>query len=202
MLDNALTDFVSLFVILDPIGTVPIYLSVTGESEPMLVRRIAREAVLIAGGVLLGFLVLGQILLHAMHVSMDSFQVAGGIVLFLFAMTMVFGIEHSGASHMNPRHNPAVFPLAMPAIAGPGPILTVVVLTDNDRHEYTQQAQTACVLLVVLLLQWILLRLAEPIQRRLGHGGTNILSRVMGLILAGVSVETVVAGIRGMMKHG
>lgn len=202
MLDNALTDFVCLYVVIDPIGTVPIFLSVTGQSEPALARRIAWESILVGGGVLLGFLILGQVILHAMHVSMDSFQVAGGIVLFLFAMTMVFGIEHSGASNISPRNNPAVFPLAMPAIAGPGAILAVVVLTDNERYNYLHQARTAGVLLVVLFVQWILLRAAGPIQSRLGHSGTNILSRVMGLILAGVSVETVAAGIRGMMKHG
>jgi multiple antibiotic resistance protein len=201
MLDNAFTDFVTLMVTVDPIGTVPLFLGVAGQRPPREITRLANQSVLVATGVLMGFLLLGQILLTAMHISMDSFQVAGGLVLFLFAMSMIFGHESTSGSHVNPNSNPAIFPLGMPTIAGPGAILAIVVLTDNDRFNFLHQASTACVMLGVLLLQWVLLRLALPIQRRIGHGGTSILTRVMGLVLASLSVETVLAGVRGMMQQ-
>jgi multiple antibiotic resistance protein len=200
MVDNALSDFITLWVTIDPIGTVPIFLAVAGRSQRHEMGRIARQSVFVAGGVLIGFLVLGQILLHFLHVGMDSFQIAGGLVLFLFAMTMVFGSAHFGAEGTGEGDNPAIFPLGMPTIAGPGAILAIVVLTDNDRYSIPEQARTAAVLMGVLFLQWILLRLAGRIERLLGQGGTSILRRVMGLILAALSVETVVIGIRGLLN--
>jgi multiple antibiotic resistance protein len=202
MLDCAFTDFVTLFVTVDPLGTVPLFLGIVGQRPSREIASLANQSVLVATGVLMGFLVLGQILLNAMHISMDSFQVAGGIVLFLFAMTMLFGHHLGGGSHGPDSSNPAIFPLGMPTIAGPGAILATVVLTDNDRYNIWEQAGTAAVLLGVLLLQWALLRAAVPIQRWLGSGGANILTRVMGLVLASLSVETVVGGIRGMLLQG
>ena len=202
MLDCALTDFVTLVVTVDPIGTVPIFLAVAGERTPREMARLANHSVLVAGGVLIAFLVAGQVLLSAMHISMPSFQVAGGLVLFLFAMTMIFGRDHGGPTPSAVGRNPAVFPLGMPTIAGPGAILAAVVLTDNDRYNIPHQAVTAFVLLGVLVLQWALLRAAAPIRRWLGEGGASILTRVMGLVLASLSVETVGGGIRDLMQHG
>jgi multiple antibiotic resistance protein len=200
MLDNAYTDLITLIVTIDPVGTVPLFLGVAGRRPSQEIAKLANQSVLVAGGVLIGFLLLGQVLLTSMHISMDSFQVAGGLVLFLFAMTMVFGHHVSNGSSGGAEDNPAIFPLGMPTIAGPGAILAIVVLTDNDRYNCLHQARTGFVMLGVLLLQWVLLRLAVPIQKRLGAGGASILTRVMGLILASLSVETVVTGIRGMMK--
>ena len=202
MLDCAFTDLVTLMVTVDPIGTVPLFLGVAGQRPPREMAKLANQSVLVATGVLMGFLVLGQILLTAMHISMVSFQVAGGLVLFIFAMTMLFGHGSANGSHDSAGGNPAIFPLGMPIIAGPGAILAAVVLTDNDRHRVSEQAVTAAVMLGVLFFQWVLLRLAVPIQKRLGSGGASILTRVMGLVLASLSVETVVGGIRGMLQQG
>jgi multiple antibiotic resistance protein len=200
MLDCAFTDFVTLFVTIDPLGTVPLFLGVAGQRPSREIAKLANQSVLVAAGVLMGFLLLGQVLLTAMHISMNSFQVAGGLVLFIFAMTMLFGYHLSGGSH-DGNSNPAIFPLGMPTIAGPGAILAAVVLTDNDRCNISEQVVTAAVMLGVLFLQWVLLRAAVPIQRWLGSGGTSILTRVMGLVLASLSVETVVGGIRGMTEQ-
>lgn len=201
MLDNALTDLVALAVMIDPIGNVPVFLGITGQRPAGEISRLANQSVLVAGGILLGFLVLGQVLLTAMHVSMDSFQVGGGLVLFLFALTMIFGKGHGKSEDSDSQNNLAVFPLGMPTIAGPGAILTIVVLTDNDRYNCLHQARTAMVLVGVLFVQWLLFRAAVPIQRRLGVGLVNVLTRVMGLILAAVSVETVTTGLRGILQH-
>jgi multiple antibiotic resistance protein len=162
----------------------------------------AREAVLVAGGVLIGFVILGQLLLQAMHISIGSFQVAGGLVLFLLAMMMIFGHVRTNQSDQEEGHNPAIFPLAMPLIAGPGAILAAVVLTDNDRYAIPHQVRTVFVILGVLFIQWVLLRFATSVQRRLGRGVMNILSRVMGLLLAALSVETIVGGVRLLLHTG
>ncbi len=201
MLDNAFTDFVTLWVVVDPIGTVPLFVSFTGVSSPHEMGRIAIHAVLIAAAVLLGFLVLGQFLLREMGITIHSFQIAGGLVLFKVSLTMIFS-DHAGASGPLPggRGNVAAFPLAMPFIAGPGALLAVVVLTDNDRFSVMAQCRTAVVLLVVLAMQWVLLLLANPIRRRISTGAIAILSRVMGMILAALSVETVIAGVRDALR--
>ncbi len=201
MLDNAFTDFVTLWVVVDPIGTVPLFLSVTRDTSAREMRRIAVHAVLIAAAVLLGFLVLGQFLLREMGITIHSFQIAGGLVLFKVGLTMIFS-DHAGVSGPLPggRENVAVFPLAMPFIAGPGALLAVVVLTDNDRFSVMAQCRTAVVLLVVLAMQWVLLLLASPIRRCIGAGPIAILSRVMGMILAALSVETVIAGVKDALR--
>ncbi len=199
MLRDLLANFVTLWAVIDPIGSLPVFLAVTHKVPRERLKRVATEAVLVATGVLVGFLVVGQIILNALGVSIASFQVAGGIVLFRFAMGMIF---HEPKSAQPDEHivegNPAIFPVGMPAIAGPGAILAVVTLTDNDRFSVIDQLDTAIVLLVVLFIQWLLLLAAGRIQKLLGHGGINILSRVMGLLLAALSVESVVLGLRGL----
>lgn len=200
MLDNAFTDFVTLWVVVDPIGTVPLFLSATEASPPNELKRIATHGVLIATGVLLGFLILGQILLNGMGITIHSFQIAGGLVLFKVGLSMIFSDHSAHGSGSFGKANVAAFPLAMPFIAGPGAILAVVVLTDNDRFSIFEQSRTAIVLLVVLLIQWVLLLLANPIRRRIGDGVIAILSRVMGLILAALSVETIITGVKDALR--
>lgn len=202
MVDNWFSDFVTLWAVIDPIGTIPVFLAITAAMIHRDARRMAREAVLVAGGVLIGFVILGQLLLQAMHISIGSFQVAGGLVLFLLAMMMIFGHVRTNQSDQEEGHNPAIFPLAMPLIAGPGAILAAVVLTDNDRYAIPHQVRTVFVILGVLFIQWVLLRFATSVQRRLGRGVMNILSRVMGLLLAALSVETIVGGVRLLLHTG
>lgn len=196
---SLLSDFATLWATIDPLGTIPIFLAVAGWRPRNELNRIANQAVLVAGGVLLGFLIFGQIVLNALGIGIDSFQIAGGIILFRFGMSMMFSEPKSGsANSVEVEGNPAIFPVAIPAMAGPGAMLAVVVLTDNDRFSVPEQAGTAVVLLVVLFAQWLLLRAALPIQNWLGQGGMSILSRVMGLILSAVAVQTIVEGLKGI----
>jgi len=191
-------EFITLFVVIDPIGTVPVYLFATANVPPHLHRRFALHAVAIATLVLLGFLVAGQLVLETMGLRLGSFQIAGGIVLFLFALSMIFGdakpareIEEAERDHLSG----AVFPLAMPSIASPGAMLAIVILTDNHRHSIAEQAVTAGVLVAVLLLTLLLLLLAGPIQRLIGASGASVISRVMGIVLATVAVDAVLGGL-------
>ena len=183
-------EFVTLFVVIDPIGSVPVFLFATKYVPRALHRRFAIRAVLVATMVLLGFLFFGQFVLEAMGLRLGSFQIAGGIVLFLFAMTMIFGeakpqreIEEAERDHLEG----AVFPLAIPSIASPGAMLGVVVLTDNHQNSLLDQMVTAGALLVVLA--------ATKVHRYIGNTGANIISRVMGMLLAAVAVDAILGGL-------
>jgi len=189
-----LRDFVTLWVVVDPIGTIPIFLAATAGLEAAQRRAVAFRGILVAGAILLFFLVFGQFLLEAMGISLVSFQIAGGIVLLLFALTMIFGqakpakeLADVPVDHMQS----AVFPVAIPSIAGPGAMLAIVLLTDNNRFSVTDQATTALLLGAVLLVTLVLMLLAAPVHKIIGSGGENIISRVMGMVLAAVAVDAV-----------
>jgi multiple antibiotic resistance protein len=203
MWERAFTDAVTFFVVVNPIGeVVPIFIALTRGRPPLEQRQIARRSVLIATIILVGFLVGGQILLQALEIPLPSFQIASGIVLFLFGLKMIFHEEpHHDAPSTGAKQDIAVFPLAMPTIAGPGAMLAAVVLTDNDRFNMVEQVETASVMLCILLLTFVLLSLAGPIHRLLGDAGANVVSRVMGLILSALAVETVVSGIEALSSH-
>jgi len=137
-----------------------------------------------------------------MRIEMLSFQIAGGIVLFLFALSMIF--EKSSASPETPDagHDVAVFPLAMPSIATPGALLSVVVLTDNNTHNFFQETLTCGVLVLVLGMTLALMLLSDKLIEIIGRSGANILSRVMGMILSAVAVEMVYSAIKGQLGPG
>ncbi|MDV4144037.1 MarC family protein [Shimia sp. FJ5] len=191
-------EFVTLLVVIDPIGTIPVFLFAVQSVPKHLHRLFAIRAVAIASLVLFAFLVGGQVLLETLGLRLGSFQVAGGVVLFLFAMMMVFGeskpareIEEAGRDHLSG----AVFPLAMPSIASPGAMLAIVVLTDNHTEPLADQATTAGLLGLVLLLTLGVLLLASAIHRLIGNTGASVISRVMGIILATIAVDAVLGGL-------
>lgn len=196
--DNLLKEFISLWVVIDPIGTIPVFLAVTAGLSHAQQRVIAIKATLIATLILLFFMIGGQVLMEGLNIHLESFQIAGGLVLFLFALTMIFGDgkpEVSSAEIEGDMSHLAVFPLAIPSIASPGAMLAVVMLTDNHRYSTPEQFATASVMLLVMAISLVLLLLANPIQHFLGKSGTSIISRVMGLILASVAVDNVLFGI-------
>jgi multiple antibiotic resistance protein len=178
-----------------------VFLAVTVGMTAGARRRVAVKASLTAAGILMFFLVLGQFLLDALEIRLDSFQIAGGIVLFLFALTMIFGPSKPEAeANLEPEgaggdRGVAVFPLAVPSIASPGAMLAVVVLTDNNRFSFPEQAVTAVVTLFCVGVTCVLMLLAGPINRVIGPGGASIVSRVMGIILAAVAVDGVLGAI-------
>jgi multiple antibiotic resistance protein len=191
-------EFITILVVVDPIGSLPVFYYATAGVPRHLHRAFAVRAVLIATVVLLLFLVAGQLLLEALGLRFGSFQIAGGIVLFLFAMTMVFGdsksdqeIKEAERDHLSG----AVFPLAMPSIASPGAMLAIVVLTDNHQTPVIEQAVTAGLLLVVMALTLVLLLLAAQLKPILGSTGANVISRIMGIILATIAVDAVLGGL-------
>lgn len=210
-MNNLLEHFVTLWVVIDPIGTIPVFIAVTASIEATARRKTALLAALISAGILLFFLVFGQLLIEALDIGLNSFQVAGGIILFLFALTMIFGeskqeIEQRQAEEdmEDPvhKHNPAIFPLAVPSLASPGAMLAIVILTDNNRYSAADQGITALVMLSVIAIAFVLMLLAEPIIRLIGHSGAAIISRVMGMILASVAVNSVLSAMLEIMRTG
>jgi multiple antibiotic resistance protein len=203
MISILITQFVVLWAVIDPIGSVPVYLSQTQHLTAKQRKVVALKAVSMATAVLLFFLVIGQFLLEAMQIPLPAFQVAGGLVLLIFALTMIFGeskpeqeqkmseeLSHSDLADL------AVYPLAIPSIASPGAMMAIVMLTDNSRYSFLDQSITAAVMIVVLVITLCLLLGATFIHKIIGNVGAAIISRVMGLILAAVAVNNLLLGIK------
>ncbi|WP_078083532.1 MarC family protein [Microbulbifer mangrovi] len=197
-MDDWISSFVFFFAVIDPVGTLPVFIAVTGRHSEWQRRKIAVLAVAVATGILMFFLLLGQYLLEAIGVPLSAFQVAGGIVLFLFALTMIFGEgkPETEVGIIREGHETAIFPLAVPSIASPGAMLAAVVLTDNHRFDPIHQVNTASAMLAVLGIVLLLLLTANWIFRWIGNAGASIVSRVMGLILASVATTNVLVGIQ------
>ncbi|WP_170557387.1 MarC family protein [Ruegeria atlantica] len=210
-MNSLLEHFVTLWVVIDPIGTIPVFIAVTAGLGAAARRKTAFLAALISAGVLLFFLVFGQVVIEALDIGLNSFQVAGGIILFLFALTMIFGESKQDVEQREAEddqedrfheHNPAIFPLAVPSLASPGAMLAVVILTDNNRYSAADQGITALVMLSVVAIAFVLMLLAEPIIRLIGHSGAAIISRIMGMILASVAVNSVLSAMLEIFKTG
>ncbi len=192
-------EFISFWVVIDPIGTIPVFISVTQGLGPEQRRKTALKAVLFAAVILLFFVGAGQILLETMEIQLLSFQIAGGIILFLFALTMIFGEskpEQEESLELDDGLDCAVFPLAIPSIASPGAMLAAVVLTDNLRYDVYSQMITTSVMLTVLVVTLLLLLCANQILKVIGKAGAGIISRIMGLILATVATEYILSGLK------
>ncbi|HEX5398249.1 MAG TPA: MarC family protein [Verrucomicrobiae bacterium] len=200
--NELLFDFVTLWVTVDPIGTVPLYLSVTKDLPAQGRKRAAVRATIIAFVILAGFLYFGQYLLEVMRIDMLSFQIAGGIVLFLFALSMIFDKSSASTAPADKGHDVAVFPLAMPSIATPGALLSVVVLTENNTHNFLQETLTCAILVLVLAATLIFMLLGDRIIALIGRSGANVLCRVMGMILAAVAVQMVYSAFKGELGPG
>lgn len=187
------TQLATLWAVMDPLGHVPLFLSATEGMNPIARRRTAVWGVAIAYGLLASFGMLGQLILHAMGVSLLSFQIAGGIILFLFAISMVLGTHSVPPLVADGDLSVAVYPVATPIIAGPGSLLTIVLLIDNQRGQIASQVITLFALALICLLLLCAFLLSSFIHRWVGSGGANLLRRVMGLILAALAVNLVLS---------
>ncbi|MCU4180893.1 MarC family protein [Bosea sp. BH3] len=198
-MERWLTEFVKLWVVIDPIGTLPVFLAVTAGMSKAAARRVALHGTLVAFIVLLFFILLGQVLLTAMEIELSSFQIAGNIVLFLFALTMIFGeskLDEDKKLLSSSDLEKAVYPLAIPSIASPGAMLTVMTVTDNARFSIVEQTETLIQVGIILAALLVLLFCASHIIAVIGNAGASIISRVMGLILASVAVDGFVKAAR------
>ena len=188
-------DFATIWTTIDPIANVAIFAGLTASLTRTERHRTALRASLYATIILVVAVVAGQIILDAIGIHMHSLKVAGGIILFLFALKMLFGGLDSKPGLPEAGRDLAVFPLAVPSLAGPGAIMAVIVLTDDDVYSVPEQIQTGLVMLVVLLVTYICLRFSDVILRVIGQQGAAVLVRVMGIILASLAVEIVLTAL-------
>ena len=191
MLGKLFRDFTFIWTTVDPIGNLALFAGLTAALTREDRRRVARRATTYAAIILIGAVVLGQIILDAMGVHLLSLKLAGGIILFLFSLQMLFGSMDSANGTVEEGRDIAIFPLAVPSIAGPGTIMAVIVQTDNDVYTVPEQAATAGVMILVLFLTYVLFLLSDAILKVIGRQGASILVRVMGILLASLSVELV-----------
>ena len=197
MFGDFLSDFITIWVIVDPITALPVFIGLTGAFDKAAQRKIAATSTFVALLVLVFFIVAGQIIINAMGISLRAFEVAGGLILFLFAVEMMIGKDRP-VQDPESRQTPmqvAVYPLAIPNLAGPGAILTVILRTDNSKVSILEQVHTTAAVAAVLLIAYFLLLLAGPITRIIGVGGANVIKRIMGMIIAAYAANLVFGGI-------
>jgi len=204
MLKQLVENFVTLFVVLDPVGSIPIFLIATAGLSPAARTKVAFAGTLMAFLVLMVFLWGAQYVLEQMHIGVPAFRIAGGALLFIFAVQMSLRGHHQGGSAEPTRSllEIAVFPIAMPAIAGPGALLAVVLLTDNGQFSLIEQTITAAITVVVLGCVLLAMLLAGRIQRYLGSAGIMMMTQIMGLILAAFAVQQMLDGLTQTLGRG
>lgn len=203
MLELFLSAFVTLFVVIDPPGCAPVYAGLTAGASPAQRRSMAVRACLIAGAILIGFAVLGAELLGALHIELDAFRIAGGIMLFMIAIDMVFEKrtqrrqERADQVRDNPEiEDVAVFPMAMPMLAGPGAIASIMLL-ESSADGLTGTLVVLAALVLVLLLTLAGLLAASPLMRLLGAQVETVITRLLGVLLAALAAQFVIDGLRG-----
>ena len=188
-------DFATIWTTIDPIGNVALFVGLTALLTRKERHLTALRAVIYASIILVGCMTIGQVILDAIGIHMHSLKVAGGVILFLFGVRMLFGQMDKAEKSPEEGRDLAVFPLAVPAIAGPGAMMAAIVLTDNDVYTVPERIETGIVLLVVLLITYLLLLFSDGILRVIGRQGASVLVRVMGLILCSLAVEIVLTAL-------
>lgn len=205
MIELFLSAFITLFVVIDPPGCAPIYASLTTGASVQERRSMAARAVVIAAGILLLFAFVGRPLLHVLGIGLDAFRIAGGIMLFFIALEMVFERRtqrrESRAKKIEETpevEDVSVFPMAMPMIAGPGSIATIMLLMAQAQGGVQRGVVLGALALNLLLMLGSLL-LAGPLMRLVGERIEAVITRVLGVLLAALAVQFVLDGVRGAL---
>ena len=197
-LSAIITAFVTLFVVIDPPGLAPLFIALTNGMSDARRRRIGWRATVIAAILLTLFGLAGEKILSGIGISLPAFRIAGGILLFLTALDMLFErrTERREGQHADEDHDPSVFPLATPLLAGPGALATMILLVGQGGGA-VHTLIIHLVMLSVLALNMVLFMLAGPLSRALGRTGTMGVTRLLGLLLAALSVQFIIDGLRG-----
>jgi len=200
VLEFVFNSLVTLLVVVDPLGLAPIFAALTRGYPEKRKREAAIRGTALGAVILLVFALAGDVLLEALGIGIPAFRIAGGILLFLLSLDMIFASPAGLRSRtvreqeeISYEHDISVFPLAIPLIAGPGAITTVLLYTGEKSAP--ELAAFVGVLLAVLLLTLISLLLAPRIMRLFGETGSNVLTRVLGVLLAALAVQFVLDGL-------
>lgn len=197
-LELATTAFVTLFVIIDPIGLTPLFVTLTSGMTPRQRRGVALRALVTGAAILAVFGVGGEYVLSKIGIGMPAFRISGGILLFMTAIEMLFEKRtprREKTAEEDDRPDPAVFPLAMPLIAGPGAMTSMILLVGQQSGDVTSQVTVYLVMLAVLFIAFLLFITSGVMERALGHTGINLVTRLMGMFLAALSVQFVLDGL-------
>jgi multiple antibiotic resistance protein len=195
------TAFATANTIIDPIGMIPMTLAATSRVSPERRNQIVDQAVLVAAGIMLFMGVVGRVLLDYLGITLPAFMIAGGILLFLIAIDMLFArptrAKRTEAEEREAAagENPAVFPLAVPMIAGPGTIATVLLLVNISRGDRLDLTIVALAYAVALLVTWLCMRGSTLLQRLISTTGIHVVTRLLGIILAALAVQFVLNGL-------
>ena len=190
--------FVTLFVVIDPVGLAPLFIALTRDMTPQRRRRIGWCALVIAAVLLTLFGLAGESILTVIGISLPAFRIAGGMLLFLTALDMLFErrTERREGQTRDDDHDPSVFPLATPLLAGPGALATMILLVGENPGP-THTLMIHVVMLAVLGIAAGFFALADPIARVLGRTGTMVVTRLFGMLLAALSIQFVIDGLKG-----
>ncbi|MBD2459561.1 NAAT family transporter [Oscillatoria sp. FACHB-1407] len=196
--------FLTLLVVIDPVGLVPIFITLAGKYTSAQQERIARQAVLIAGSILLIFALIGNWLLRYLGISIEAFQVAGGLLLLKIAVDMVFAHRERETAEEEQeaqlREDISTFPLAIPLIAGPGTLASLLILTSEADGHGSSLVAIMAIVVVVLAIAYLLFRLSKRLAFAFGKTGINVITRVLGVLLAALAVQYVVNGTTVVLK--
>jgi multiple antibiotic resistance protein len=197
-----ITAFATLFVVIDPPGLVPMFIALTRGMAAERRQAMARRACLIAAALLTLFGLFGEAILGFIGISMSAFRIAGGILLFLTALDMLFErrTQRREGQSAEPDHDPSVFPLATPLIAGPGAIASMILLVGQAEAmggaPWSGAAVVIGLMLLMMVVTWAFLLASPPLERLLGRTGVIVITRLLGMLLAALSVQFVIDGIR------
>lgn len=204
MLEFASKAFITLFVVIEPVGLVPLFLALAGGRTYEEQRRIARKAVFIAGILVLVFALVGRAVLTYMGISLEALKVAAGILLFKIALDMIFVQQERETeeekAEARVREDISVFPMAIPFIAGPGTLASVLILTGSAPAGLWGFWLVVLIAAVVLAITYLLLRASMRLSKVLGRTGINVVTRVLGILLAALAVQYVADGVRVFLK--
>ncbi len=201
---DALRTLVALLAIVNPFGAVPIFIAVTADESPLQRHGTARMTALAVGITLLVAAYLGQMILDLFGININAFRVGGGLLILLMAIKMLQGRPNEA------RHTPveteegvskedvAVVPLAIPLLAGPGSISTVIIAAQNA-HGVLPWAVLTADIVVVAIVVFLTLRIAVPLSARLGQSGIRIATRILGLLLAAIAMQFITVGLKGLL---
>ena len=205
MLDFLVQSFLTLFVVMDPIALVPAFLGMAGMRPRAEQLRLARKAVIVAGSVMLFFALFGQALLRYLGINFAAFRASGGVLLFLMALDMVFA-RASGARETSEeeleakaREDISVFPLAIPLIAGPATLSSIMILTGKSTS-FEGDLSVIAVAFFVLGICYLALRSGTRVIGLIGKTGVNVISRVLGVLLAALAVQYIADGVRSLLN--
>lgn len=198
----ALRSLLTLFVVMDPVGLVPVFVSLAGGRNAAAQRLIARRAVLVAGVVLIAFALVGGPLLAYLGISLFALRVAGGVLLFRIGVDMVYAQVRRETpeeeAEAREKEDISIFPLAIPMISGPGALASILLLMGEAHGEARLAGVVLGSAVAVLVVAWIVLRIAGRLGRLVGQTGINVLTRVLGLILTALAVQYVADGVIGL----